>query len=173
MKSVCVLAFVLALSSPGFAFAMKLTSPDIQDGASIAREQVYTRCGGENVSPALAWSGVPANTKSLALSVIDPDARPAGWTHWLIVDFPASTSSLDKGAALPPGARAMKNDFGEAKYDGPCPPKGSGVHHYHFTLWALRASPALAEGAKPKAITAALEKQAIAKATLTGTYEIR
>lgn len=163
----------LAASWIGQSLAMELTSPDIKDGATIAKEQIYTRCGGSNVSPALAWSGVPAGTKNLALTMIDVSVKPSGWSHWLVMNLPPSTTSLPKGvSSLPAGATQPVTDFGDPHYGGPCPPAGSGPHRYQFTIWALRGTaPAIAAGAKATEISATLEKQAIAKATLTGTVE--
>jgi len=154
------------------AAAMELTSPDIRNGAAISKEQVYTRCGGQNVSPALAWSGAPAGTKSFAITAIDHNVPPNDWSHWIVIDIPPVTTSLGKGAALPSGARAVMTDFGEAAYGGPCPPPGSGVHHYEFTVWALRTPAAQLPGhANAKEIVVVLQRSALAKASITGTYQ--
>jgi Raf kinase inhibitor-like YbhB/YbcL family protein len=156
----------------GPAAAMGLTSPDIRNGAPIPIEQVYTRCGGQNVSPALAWSGVPAGTKSFAITAIDHNVPPNDWSHWIVIDIPPGTTSLAKGASLPAGAHAMMTDFGDAGYGGPCPPQGSGAHHYEFTVWALHtATPQLPAHANAKEIAAALQRDALAKASITGTYQ--
>jgi len=156
----------------GPAAAMQLTSPDIREGAPIAKQQVYTRCGGQNVSPALAWSGAPAGTKSFAITAIDHNVPPNDWSHWIVIDIPTGTTSLDKGAGLPAGAHAAMTDFGEAAYGGPCPPPGSGVHHYEFTVWALRtASVQLPARVTAKQIAALLQKDALAKASITATYQ--
>ena len=120
---------------------MELTSPDLQPGNRISSEQAYTACGGRNLSPILNWNGVPKEAKSLALTFIDTSVKPSGWSHWLVIDIPTNSKSFAKGLkALPKGAKALVSDFGDATYDGPCPPKGSGVHHYEFTLWALKTS---------------------------------
>jgi len=152
---------------------MELTSPDIAPNGTIAKEQVYTRCGGSNISPALAWKGVPAGTKSLAITMIDVSVKPSGWSHWLVMGLPPGTTSLAKGvSALPSGATQPVTDFGDPKYGGPCPPKSSGKHSYRFTVWALRGSaPSFAAGTSALDIETSLERSAIAKATLTGTYE--
>jgi Raf kinase inhibitor-like YbhB/YbcL family protein len=170
MRAVLVAAALTVFVSP--AFALQLTSPDIKDGVPIAQEQLYTRCGGSNVSPALAWSGAPAGTKSFAVTAIDLSVKPNGWSHWIVLDLPPTATSLGKGAALPPGAKAMTSDFGDASYDGPCPPPGSGVHQYQFTVWAL-GTPAVQLPARATAmqVMAALEKKAVAKASITGTYQ--
>jgi Raf kinase inhibitor-like YbhB/YbcL family protein len=156
----------------GPAAAMQLTSPDIHDGETIAKEQVYTRCGGGNVSPALAWSVVPAGTKSFAVTAIDHNVPPNDWSHWIVADIPPTVTALAKGAPPPAGARAVMTDFGDAGYGGPCPPPGSGVHHYEFTVWALRTPTVqFPPHATAKDVAATLEKDALAKASLAGTYQ--
>ena len=90
------------------AAAMELTSPDIRDGAPIAKEQVYTRCGGQNVSPALSWRGAPAGTKSFAITAIDHNVPPNDWSHWIVIDIPPGTTSLGKGASVPAGSRPQQ-----------------------------------------------------------------
>jgi Raf kinase inhibitor-like YbhB/YbcL family protein len=154
------------------AAAMELTSPDIRDGAPIAKEQVYTRCAGQNVSPALSWRGAPAGTKSFAITAIDHNVPPNDWSHWIVIDIPPGTTSLGKGASLPTDAHAAMTDFGDAGYGGPCPPPGSGTHHYEFTIWALRVPTVqLPAHANAKEIVAALQRAALAKASITGTYQ--
>lgn len=111
-------------------------------------------CTGENARPALSWSNAPAQTKSYAVTVFDPDAPTgSGWWHWVVVDLPPGTHALPGHAALPAGAHALRNDYGQASWGGPCPPSGDPPHHYVFTVYALDvpalgvpddASPALA-----------------------------
>jgi Raf kinase inhibitor-like YbhB/YbcL family protein len=122
------------------ANAMDLTSAEIANGASLAQEQVYAKCGGQNVSPSLAWTGAPATAKSFAVTVFDPDAHGNGWWHWIAFNIPANVHALAKGAgakAMPAGSMQGENDFGDNAYDGACPPEGSGLHHYEFTVWAF------------------------------------
>src|SRR5215831_7758673 len=138
MGRVAAALAALFLSPCVGAFAMELKSSDIAPGAEIATAHIYPRCGGDNVSPALTWSGVPAGAKSLVLTMIDSDVQPAEWSHWIVVDLPPTATMLARGTAhLPAGAIAIASNFGDAFYDGPCPPKGTGVHHYHFTIWAM------------------------------------
>jgi len=143
-----------------------LTSPAFSDGGAIPAR--YT-CDGRDVSPPLAWSGVPAGTQALLLSVTDPDAR--GFVHWLAWDLAPDLGSLAEGAsgALPGGALEGHNDFGRIGWGGPCPP--SGTHRYVFMLTALSAPLGLPRGTK----LAAVQGQAAAGATLgvttlMGTY---
>ncbi|HEY1811428.1 MAG TPA: YbhB/YbcL family Raf kinase inhibitor-like protein [Kofleriaceae bacterium] len=92
-------------------------------------------CEGDDVSPPLAWSRVRDGAQSIAILVEDPDAPNHPFTHWLITDLPATTTSLPRGAAPPRGASEATNDRGKRGYAGPCPP--SGTHHYHFHVYAL------------------------------------
>ena len=170
MKAMTMMAIVAALGAAQTAGAMTLTSSDVRDGATMVPEQVYTECSGGNVSPALSWSGAPTGTASFALTLYDPNGGPHGWWHWLVANIPATTASLGKGAS-PSGALLLKNDYDHARYDGPCPPKGSGLHHYQFTLYAMPAGVTFDPDGTPAANGAAIAKAALAKATLTGLYE--
>jgi len=167
------LAVALAgIAGPALA-AMTLTSPDIRPGGPIAAAQIYPRCGGGNVSPALSWSGAPAATRSLVLTMIDGDVKPAGWSHWIVVDLPPKSTGLPRGVkTLPGAAAAVAGNFGEAAYAGPCPPKGSGPHHYRFTLWAMpSASTTIPPNARATGVAADLAHQALASASFVGVVE--
>ena len=138
--------FVLVGSSAFAQGAFTLTSTDVAEGAAIKVEQTFNGfgCSGANVSPALSWRGAPANTKSFALIVHDPDAPTGvgGFTHWMVYNIPATAKGLDKGAGsadgkLPAGAAQATTSFGAASYGGPCPPAGDKPHRYVFTLYAL------------------------------------
>lgn len=152
------------------AGAMTLSSPDIAPQATIAAAHIYPRCGGANVSPALAWTGVPAGAHSLVLTMIDQSVQPALWSHWIVVDLPPAASGLARGVTrLPVGARAVAGNFGDAAYAGPCPPKGTGTHRYEFTLWAMpTATTAIAPNANAREVEAALARRALAHASFTG-----
>lgn len=100
-------------------------------------------CDGSNVSPALRWSNAPAGTRSYVVTLYDPDAPTgSGWWHWVVANLPATTDRLAAGAGnpggvLPPGARPVAGDNGEAAYLGSCPPPGQ-THRYVFTVHALK-----------------------------------
>ncbi|MGN6452446.1 MAG: YbhB/YbcL family Raf kinase inhibitor-like protein [Steroidobacteraceae bacterium] len=156
-----------------------LTSTDFTEGGTLANTQVYNEfgCKGTNTSPALAWSGAPADTQSFALLVHDPDAPTgSGWWHWVLYNIPASTASLPAGAGdpkkglMPKGAVQGRNDYGATGYGGPCPPPGK-PHHYNFTLYALKvAKLEVPEGASAALIGFNVRAQALAEAKLTGMY---
>jgi Raf kinase inhibitor-like YbhB/YbcL family protein len=158
---------LLALLPGSACAAMSLTSSDIAPGGAIPMGHIYPRCGGGNFSPQLSWNGAPSATKSFVLTMIDVDVKPDQWSHWVVVDLPASANSLPRGAqSLPGNAKAIVSNFGDAAYAGPCPPKGSGVHHYELTVWALpTATISLAPDEKAVDITAFLSRRALDRAS--------
>lgn len=136
----------------------------------------YT-CDGMNVSPALAWSGVPAGTKSLALIVDDPDAPDpaaprATWVHWVLYNIPAYVSGLVEGVAaqdFPSGTLSGANDWHRSDYGGPCPPVGK--HRYFFKLYALdTVLPDLKHPVKA-VLERAMHGHVLAQCELIGVYQ--
>lgn len=126
-------------------------------------------CDGAEMSPPLSWSKVPADTKSIAILVDDPDAPKGTFTHWLVTGIEPTTTSIGKEGNVPAGAIAMKNSKGTTGYAGPCPP--TGVHHYHFRVFALDVT-------SVKAMTRSdflkeIKPHTLASGELIGTYEKR
>jgi Raf kinase inhibitor-like YbhB/YbcL family protein len=154
-----------AMATPASSGGLILTSPAFADGGAIPAE--FT-CRGANVSPALAWHGVPTGTAALVLFVDDPDGRD--WVHWSVLDLPAVDGQLPRGvgpSADPP--QQGRNDFGKVGYGGPCPPSGN--HHYRFTLYALAAPLGLAGHPDGAAVRRSLAgAKVLARVTLTGTF---
>ncbi len=173
MKSMLIATLAIGTVMAAPATAMTITSSDIADGKPIALAHIYPRCGGSNISPALSWSGAPAGTKSLVLTMIDTSVKPSGWSHWIVVHIPPATTGFSRGIAkLPEGATALASNFGDAYYDGPCPPKGTGVHNYQLTIWALDTADIQLKWDGPaNDVAEALSKKVLDKATLTGTVE--
>ena len=163
-------SIVLILLGNSCVAAMTLTSTDIIAGGPIPTVHIYPRCGGRNISPQLAWSGAPRTAKSFVLTMIDVDVKPSQWSHWIVVDLPTNVTSLPQGAeSLPGSAKVLTSNFGDAAYAGPCPPKGTGVHHYQFTIWALpTATISLAPDEKATDVTSQLSRLALDHAALTG-----
>ncbi|MBV2234299.1 MAG: YbhB/YbcL family Raf kinase inhibitor-like protein [Sterolibacterium sp.] len=152
---------------------MKLTSTTFTHEGAIPTP--YT-CEGRDISPQLAWSDVPAGTRSLVLIVDDPDAPdPAApkmtWVHWLLYNIPPTTCELPEAIApanLPPGTGEGLNDWQRTGYGGPCPPIG--VHRYFHKLYALdTVLPDLGQPTKA-ALEAAMAGHVLAQAVLMGTY---
>ena len=171
-SAIGVSSLFVVLAAPAIA-GMTLSSDDLQPGATISPAQIYPRCGGQNVSPQLSWSGVPAGTRSLAITMIDISVEPSQWSHWVLMNLPPDITSLARGTKVLPGAaKAIKSNFGEASYDGPCPPEGSGVHQYQITIWALSSSEvSIASDMKATDLKEMLAKVALDRASLTGTLQ--
>lgn len=125
----------------------RLSSPDYADNAVLARESGgggrtpdVAACGGDNLSPALTWSDAPANTKSFAILMYDPEgAAGRGVVHLVAYGIPASVTSMRKGALSSPskGFVGGSNVRGMPVYFGPCPPPTDDYHHYAMTIIAL------------------------------------
>ncbi len=144
---------------------MIIISPSFSDGSAIPRK--FSGDGGD-INPELQIQNVPPDAESLVLVVYDPDAPVrGGFYHWLVWDIDPGTS-LIKEESVPPGAIEGVNGAGHLGYMGPKPP--SGIHHYHFTLYALDARLDLPEGMGPEALFDAMEGRIIAKAELVGLY---
>jgi Raf kinase inhibitor-like YbhB/YbcL family protein len=144
--------------------SLTLTSDAFANGQSIPAK--YS-CVGKNISPALAWNEPPAGTQSFALIVDDPDAPMGTWVHWVLLNIPVDTRSLQENM----DANAMsigKNSSGNMRYDGPCPP--SGTHRYFFKLYALDSTLSLSPGATKEQLLTAMKGHILAQGELMGTF---
>jgi Raf kinase inhibitor-like YbhB/YbcL family protein len=155
--------------------AIKITSAAFEAGGPIPAKHTSE---GADVSPLLSWTGTPGATKELALICDDPDApQPTPWVHWVIYKIPAATASLPEGVATgerlasPAGAVQGKNSWGTIGYQGPEPPKGHGVHHYHFRIYALDTALDAKPGLDKDQLLAAMEGHILATGEVVGTYE--
>jgi len=140
-----------------------LMSDDFQDGGEIPSK--FT-CDGININPSLHWEGVPANAKSLALVMDDPDAPGGIFTHWIVFNIPISMNKIEQNVKFPTGVIELTNDFGRRGYGGPCPPRGT--HHYIFTLYALDTEKFDGTQSNYKSF---ITKHRIEQAKLTGLYK--
>jgi len=172
--------FVVLLCAPGHAGGLRLSSPELKPEGRMSEAQVFSGfgCAGKNISPELNWEGLPAGTKSLALTLYDPDAPTgSGWWHWLIFNIDPETRQLKKGAGdpkqslAPTGSIQSRTDFGQAGYGGACPPPGDKAHRYHFTLYALKIEHIPLDENVPGAMVGFyLNQNLIEKAVLTVFY---
>ncbi len=144
--------------------SIQVTAP-FADGAAIP---VRYTCDGDNLSPELTWSGIPAGTASLAVVVDDPDAPGGTYVHWVLFDVPPTVNSAAEGQ-VPAGAREAPNSAGHSRYDGPCPPRGK-PHHYRFKVYALSEQLSAENGADSDDVLRVIEKAAIARGQVTGTF---
>lgn len=133
-------------------------------------------CQGDDCSPELEWTAGPANTRTYALIVDDPDAPDPQapkmtWVHWVLFNLPASTHALPESiqsSDLPTGTGQGINDWKRTGYGGPCPPIGR--HRYYFKLYALDTELGLRHPTKPE-LEQAMQGHILAEAVLMGTYE--
>lgn len=151
-----------------------LRSPAFSEGQPIPRRHTGD---GEDLSPPLSWTGIPPRAVRLALIVDDPDAPTSEpWVHWVIYNLRADEQGLVEGIppvaqpTSPAGAVQGQNSWGGVGYRGPAPPKGHGVHHYIFRLFALNADLDLPEGLDKPGLLAEIRGHVLAEAGLTGTY---
>ena len=145
---------------------MKIKSSSFDEGKMIP--SIYT-CEGDNINPPLEFSDVPPNAKSLALIMTDLDTPGGTFTHWLMWNIPPETGKIEENDWLE-GAEQGLNDGGELGYMGPCPP--TGVHHYHFKLYALNKKLDLSGDVKKASLEREIESGLIEKAELIGIYSL-
>lgn len=141
---------------------MTLTSPAFaQDGAI----PLQYSCDGDEISPELAWSGIPDGTASLALFLADPDAPGGTWDHWILFDIPADLAGLAQGGTA---GTEGNNSWNQTGYGGPCPP--GGTHRYSFKLYALDTTLDLPAGTAKGVLEAAMKGHILDQVELMGTY---
>lgn len=156
----------------GFALSnMQIISPAFDHGEPIPKKFTGE---GEDVSPALSWSGVPSDAQSFAIICHDPDAPLVtgrgtyGFVHWVLYNIPGSVHDLPEGIS---DYTTGPNDFGNTGYGGPMPPEGHGVHQYYFWVLALNQAPDLEAGLSLWELLERLEPHIIGMNRLVGTYE--
>jgi Raf kinase inhibitor-like YbhB/YbcL family protein len=137
---------------------------------------IPARYAGEGAAPPeLRWSGVPREAQELVVLCEDPDApMPKPCVHWVLYGIAPLSSSLPEGfspEATPGAVKSGKNSTGRVGFMGPKPPRGHGVHHYHFQVFALDSTLTLGAGADRDALVAAMKGHVIATGEVVGTYE--
>ncbi len=143
---------------------LQLTSPAFEDNQTIPEQ--YT-CRGENINPPLNINNVPPDAKSLALILHDPDAVGGDFTHWVLWNVPPSAHAIAVNS-VSEGAVQGVNGAGENKYTGPCPPTGTGTHHYLFEVYALDKSFNLDPATDKSKLAQAIKNHILIQHTLSG-----
>ena len=143
-----------------------LESADFKNNSTIP---LAFTCYGKDLSPSLAWKGVPKKTQSFVLMMQDPDAPNQPWTHWLVFNIPAEMTSIASGATFPEQAISIINSHNKLGYSGPCPPKG--LHHYIFTLYALKKPLTVNSHVNEADILNAMQGLILKKARIIGLYQ--
>ena len=163
---------------------IELKSSAFRNNAAIPKK--YT-CDGENLSPPLSWEGsVPEGTESFVIICYDSHPIANNWVHWVIYNIPLGTVRLEEGVGgsggvgdvtLPGGITQVfqgLTTFMSIGYGGPCPPPGTGLHKYHFMIYALDI-PRLTFPKDPKLVDRddvdeAMKGHILGKGMVTGTY---
>jgi len=170
LSACLVVAASLALSTS--ASTLSVRSNTFRNNGLLPLTAVYNAngCTGANQSPELHWSAGPHGTKSFALVMHDPDAKaPGGWYHWVLYDIAPRVHELAAGANVS-AAQSGLTSFREPKYGGPCPPPGSGMHHYIFTLYALNAIRFVGGHPDGPTLERSMRHHVIGAARITGLY---
>jgi Raf kinase inhibitor-like YbhB/YbcL family protein len=154
--------------APGHTLeSITVTSSSFPGGGRIPIELT---CDGKDVVPQLSFSAPPQGTQSIAIIVDDPDAPSGLFTHMIAYNLPADFHAVTEGEDLTTvGARYGSNDFGNTRYNGPCPPKGE-AHRYQFTAYALDRTMDVREGLNRMETDAQLDGHLLAQGTLVGTF---
>jgi Raf kinase inhibitor-like YbhB/YbcL family protein len=148
------------------AVTMTVTTPAWLPGQKIPKE--FT-CDGDDKSPEVKWANVPKEAKSFLLIVDDPDAPSGTFTHWVIFDMPAPANHLPEAEVEGIGT-VCKNDFGNTKWNGPCPPKGK-EHRYFFRVYALDVEKLdLEDGCSRGEVERKIDGHVLARAETMGTF---
>lgn len=170
MKKIVFLG--VAMVSSAYAASFKISSSDFKHNTPIPKE--FT-CEGANKAPRLQWQSAPAQTKSFVLICDDPDAPAGTWVHWVVYNISVAKTDLsyitDRSDKLSDGTMQGTNSWPHVGYDGPCPPIGHGVHHYHFKLYALDAILNLKPKATKQEVEAAMKNHILAHTETVGLYE--
>jgi Raf kinase inhibitor-like YbhB/YbcL family protein len=161
---------VYAKTRGGVKMGIILTSTAFSEGSMIPRD--YT-CDGRDISPPLAWTGVPKDAKSLAIICDDPDAPMGTWVHWVLFNIPATvnelTQNIPSDKVLKNGAKQGINDFRSIGYGGPCPP--GGTHRYYFKIYALNTGLIEEPGLTKAELIKAMKGHILAEGQLMGRYK--
>ena len=168
---------LLLVGTAQAADVFTITSSAFKDGAMLAKKNAGANkqnpnCVGENVSPPLAWSNVPAGTTSFALVMTDPEGRGTGVDHWIAYGIPASVTGFAEGEVSQPSSKFVggKSTRNLPTYFGPCTPPGD-WHHYTLTLIATDLEPAaLQPGMTRDELLTALNGHALGAAGLIGRF---
>ncbi len=144
-----------------------LRSPAFGDHDVIPRRHAHD---GDNVSPALRWSGVPGGASELLLLCEDPDAPTGTFLHWLVIGVDPGSGGVDEGRTSS-GGQVWPNDFGGKGWGGPQPAVGDDAHRYFFRLYALHAPVRLLAQPTAADVHRAVDDTALASGTTVGLYQ--
>jgi Raf kinase inhibitor-like YbhB/YbcL family protein len=172
-KTMFAAAISVMLASAAHAAGMSVSSSAFDDGGAIpARFAGPGACGGENVSLPVAWRDLPAGTRSVVVTLTDPNGpKGSGVTHWIAYGIAPDAGGIGADASLAAPAALGLNMAGAAQYRGPCPPPGDVPHHYLLTVTATTLAPdALPPGLDLAALQTRLMGNTLSGSTIIGRY---
>jgi len=164
MKTLIIFVLIVTCPLSVWAGDFQISSTAFEANSNIP--SIYT-CNGQNINPPLVIKNVPMGTKSLALTVSDPDSPHGIWSHWIVYNIPPDTTEIPENTS--PGTAGI-NDFGKNSYGGPCPPDGK-PHHYIFHLYALDTVLNTNGPATLTGIEKSVQGHIVAEAELIGLYQ--
>ncbi len=187
--STYIVTFIVALTILSILFSSATSSSTAKEASKVDTLNVtssfkngefipkkYT-CEGEDISPELVITDIPANAKAIAIICDDPDAPVGTFVHWVLWNLPVKgakvvvAENVKKVDKLADGTRQGYNDFGKVGYNGPCPPRGHGPHHYHFKVYALDTTLDIKENVKKADLEKAMKGHILAQGEIVGLYE--
>ncbi len=164
LTTLSILGTTVALAAFAHYPNLKITSTAFVNNGTIPAK--YS-CEGQEVSPPLSISGIPAGTKSIAIIVHDPDApKEGGFTHWVVWNIDPGNDNIPENFK---GAEQGLNGAGQAGYKGMCPP--SGTHHYHFMVYALDARLSMDIKTDKAGLEKSMQGHILAQGDLVGLYK--
>jgi Raf kinase inhibitor-like YbhB/YbcL family protein len=171
MKKITPYLFAFNIVMQGVLFSdFSLDSKAIKNTRPVPIENT---CHGKNISPDLAWEGFPAETKSFAIIVTDPDTDKGTLSHWVMYNIPPTTTqlpeALPKKDILPDGTMQGINHGRKIGYTGPCPPEGQS-HRYIFNIYALDTLLNLKPGVDREVVEKAMKGHVIDKGTIVSYF---
>ncbi|WP_012184534.1 YbhB/YbcL family Raf kinase inhibitor-like protein [Salinispora arenicola] len=153
-----------------------LTSDDVRNGEPMDAAYAHPSVGGDDISPHLAWSDFPAETKGFVVTCFDPDAPTgSGFWHWVLVNLPATVTELSRGVGGEGlgDAFTVRNDYGRQGYGGAAPPAGDRPHRYLFAVHALDVERLdVTPDASPAFVGFNLAFHTLARAVIRPTYQV-
>ncbi|WP_237172097.1 YbhB/YbcL family Raf kinase inhibitor-like protein [Pandoraea norimbergensis] len=157
------------------AEGMSVSSSAFPDNGMLpAAHAGLGECGGQNISPPVEWKQLPQGTRSVVVTMKDPDgAKGGGVVHWLAYNIPATATGLAAGAGNETTAQVTvgKNISGATAYRGACPPVGDAPHHYIISVTATDLEPGrLPPGLDANGLTAALAGHTLNGSTIVARY---
>jgi Raf kinase inhibitor-like YbhB/YbcL family protein len=153
-----------APAASGQVGSLTVTSEAFTDGGPIPDTYTCTMR-----VPGIQWTGELRGARSLAVVVDDPDAPSGDFVHWVVLDLPPSAGKVSGEPGSLQGAHEGNNSEGQRGWASMCPPPGTGIHHYRFTVYALSMPTGLPDGSEPERAIKLIQTRILAKGTLTGT----